>query len=144
MGKKFYQSREFKELADEWNERLEKEGLPDIEKQVGGRIVLIQNSPNVYRQMELTQRAAKEIYFQTLSQCIHEARFDSEVDQAVMVLKSEGAKITEICLALAARGMRRYRRTVRLIIRKYEDRWGIRNWKPEQLKYSWEKKTPTP
>lgn len=143
MEKKFYQNREFKELSREWEKKLERDGLPDIEKNVGEQRELKQNASNVYRQMDPTSREAKELYFQELSQCLHRARFDNEIEKTVMSLKAEGAKIKEICVALAKMGCSRYRRTVRLIIRKYEDRWGIRTWRPDQLKYRWKRKPPT-
>lgn len=142
MQKKFYQTTEFKDLAKLWEEKLEKDGLPDIEKHVGNRQVLKQNSPNVYRQMDSFRREAKEDYFRIIGFCVQDLAFDNEVDKLVMEHKAKGAKITEICEALLKAGMSRYRRTVRLIIRKYEDRWGIRTWRPEQLKYNWTKKIP--
>jgi hypothetical protein len=143
QSKKYYQTDEFKELADEWEEILKEAGLPDIEKSVGKKRVLKQNSPNVYRQMDPVRREAKEQYFRELNRCLHAACFDCSVDRVVMVLKAEGAKIVEICVALEKLGMRRYRRTVRLIVRKYEDRWGIKSWSPEQLRYRWKKKPVT-
>lgn len=144
MQKKYYQTDSFRREAELWEKVLEQEGLPDIEKRIGEDYVLKQNSSNVYRQMDSTRREAKEIYYQRLATALLFASFDTEIDQIVMVLKAQGHKITEICKSLAAAGVGRYRRTVRLIIRKYEDRWGIRSWSPEQLKYSWKKKTLTP
>jgi hypothetical protein len=141
MRKKFYQTKEFKALAEQWEKKLAQDGLADIEKCVGSQRMLKQNSANVYRQMEATRREAKEYYYQQLSGCLYFSSFDSEVDRVVMSLKAEGANITEICRELLARGMSRYRRTVRLIIRKYEHKWGIRTWKADQLKYYWKKKT---
>lgn len=144
MGKKFYETPEFKEQFAIWEEKLKEEGLQDIEKSIKGKRVLKQNSPNVYRQMDPVRREAKELYFRELGKCLHSACFDCSVDRVVMVLRSHGAKIVEICDSLAKMGMSRYRRTVRLIIRKYEDRWGIRSWRPDQLKYRWKKKPAIP
>jgi hypothetical protein len=145
MEKKFYRTDEFRRLSIQWEDRLAKEGLGDIEKQLGVKQVLKQRACNAYRQMEPERREAKEIYYREISACLHQARFDSEVDEIVMTLKAQGAKITEICQELLKKGMSRYRRTVRLIIRKYEDRWGIRHWSQDQLKYNWlKRKLPTP
>ena len=142
MQKKFYQTKQFQELYNEWEKRLEQEGLGDIEKSLGTKRALKQNSSNVYRQIDPIRREAKELYFRQLSSCLHTACFDCSVDRVVMVLRAQGAKIVEICRHLATLGMSRYRRTVRFIIRKYEDRWGIRSWRPEQLKKRWKKKQP--
>lgn len=144
MEKKYWQRPEFKELSKEWEKRLESEGLADIEKDLGASLTLKQNSGNVYRQMDPDRREAKELYFQQLSSCLHFASFDNEVDRIVMSLKAEGARITDICRFLWIAGRSRYRRTVRLIIRKYEVVWGVRNWTPNQLKYHWKKKPHIP
>jgi len=144
MQKKYYQTDEFRELAKEWEQILEDLGLPDIEKCLGEDRALKQNSSNIYRQMDPVRREAKELYFRELNRALHTACFDCSVDRVVMVLKAEGTKIVEICMALENLGMKRYRRTVRLIIRKYEDRWGIKTWTQEQLKYRWKKKPPIP
>jgi len=135
MEKKFYLTNEFKSLSKEWDQKLESEGLGDVEKSLDGGRVLRQRSSNVYRQMDRTTIEAKEIYFQQLNSCLQAADFDSEIDKIVMSLKAQGAKIIEICAYLTEIGKSRYRKTVRLIIRKYEDRWGIRIWRPEQLNY---------
>lgn len=142
MPKKFYQTTEFKQLSKDWEKRLEEEGLGSVEKTVGTGLALRQNSSNVYRQMDPVRREAKETYFRRLSQCLQTAAFDSGVDRIVMVLRAQGTKIVEICTHLAKMGMRRYRRTVRLIVRKYEHRWRVRTWKPEQLVYRWKPKQP--
>jgi hypothetical protein len=141
MGKKYYQTKEFIEISKEWEKKLAENGLPNIEDE--SRRMLKQNSPNVYRQMDSPRRKAKEEYFQQLGCALYWSSFDNEVDRIVMMLKADGTKISEICHELLARGMSRYRRTVRLIIRKYENRWGIKHWKPDQLKYNWPKKRRT-
>lgn len=143
MGKKYWETAEFRELAEKWEEKLEHDGLVDIEKCLKQERVLRQSSSNVYRQMEGTRREAKEIYFRELGKSLRSASFDSYVDLIVMTMRAEGAKIVEICDALARNGTRRYRRTVRLIIRKYENMWGIRIWRTDQLKYHWKKKRVT-
>lgn len=144
MAQKFYETHEFKEVQKEWEQKLENEGLPDIEKVIGNHKTLKQSASNVYRQMEPTRREAKESYFRELSSYACSTSFDCEVDWFVMTLKADGAKITEICAVLWAFGMRKYRRTVRLIIRKYEERWGVRHWEPSKLKYHWKKKQAIP
>lgn len=85
----------------------------------------------------------KRDYYQMLQRRVSQARFDSDLDRAVMMMKSEGALIVEICRALLKKGILKYRGTIRLIIRKYEHRWGIRHWKPEQMDYNLKNKKPT-
>ncbi len=143
MEKKFYQTKAFKKLAEAWEEKLAKEGLPDIEKTIGEVQGLKQSATHVYQQMERDRIEAKEKYFRDLSSNIHTTNFDNDIECIVMTLKADGARICEICQALEAIGQKRYRRTVRLIIRKYEHKWGIRIWRQDQLKYCWKRKPPT-
>ena len=128
MAKKFYQTDEFLRISKEWEKRLEKSGFIDAEK---GQQTVIR-----YRQNDNEWIESKALYYQALQECVSRARFDCEIDRIVMTLKAEGARITEICAALLANGFKKYRGTVRLVIRKYEAKWGIRTWKPEQLNYN--------
>ena len=144
MGKKFYETPEFKELSKEWEDILKRSGFIDSEKEIGTKRGFQQSAGGVFRNVrDPVRREAKELYFQQLTKCLHSACFDSGVDRVVMVLRSEGARITEICEALANVDMGRCRGVVRFIIRKYEHRWGIRNWTQNQLNYQWRKKLPT-
>lgn len=139
MEKKFYQTPEFKRVSTEWEHLLKEEGLEAIDQsQNAGGLPIRRKEYNDPVWIE-----TKAAYFQALEEQASQAQFDNEIDRIVMTMKAQGAHITEICRALLAIGMSRYRRTVRLIIRKYEHRWGIRNWKPEDLKYDWLKKQRT-
>jgi hypothetical protein len=143
MRKKYWETTEFKSLSKKWEKKIEESGLVDVEVSIGDSRELKQNSSNVFRQMDQVRREAKENYFKRLSECIQTADFDCYIDMVVMHQKAQGAKIIEICVELAKQGHSRYRRTVRLIVRKYEDRWGIRHWTPDQLKYNWPKRQRT-
>lgn len=143
MGKKFFATPEFEALAKEWETKLESEGLGDIEKDVSYSALTSSRCSVGWRYWDATYIEAKALYFQSLEECVSRASFDNEIDKIVMTMRVQGARIKEICEALLAAGKSRYRRTVRLIIRKYEHRWGIRTWKPEELKYDWLKRQRT-
>jgi hypothetical protein len=130
-------SKEFKNLQKIWYAKLAKDGFDDQEKIVGNESKLKQNSANVYRQASQTEIEAKEIYFKSVSDKVNDLRteFDSIIDKMIMACVSKGMFISETCKYLKDKGKSRNRETVRLIIRKYEDLWKIRSWKPDQLKH---------
>ena len=143
MEKKFYQTPEFRKLECEWERKLAADGFSDIEETVGSEKKLAQYALRFgSRQEHFVQKEAKIRYFQLLQGAACQAHFDNDLDRLVMSMKAEGARITEICRVLLKKGILKYRGTIRLIIRKYENRWGIRNWKPEQLDYNLKKKKP--
>ena len=127
------QSKEFRELQDEWYQKLKDSGFQDIEKTVDEEQKLKQRSSNVYRQAPEVVRENKENYFTYLGQHIHDEGCDSPVDLHILSRRAEGAKYREIVEELKQMGTPRNRHSVRYIIRRYEKRWGIRYWKPEQL-----------
>ena len=137
MDKKYYQTKEFLTLEKEWKDKLKESGFKDIEN---GQNQLKQRASNVYRQADEITREAKIHYFELLVAHVELNKFDNEIDKLVMTLKSQGKKIKEICEQLEKKGKKRYRRTVRLIIRRYETKWKIKLWPKEKLTYNWRPK----
>ena len=132
MGK-FWEDEGFKKIQNEWYKTLNKEGFEDAEKMVGGEMVLTQRASNAYRQADLLIRSSKEDYFDLLTRMVQDQPFDDEVDKLVMTRLSEGISIKEISKELEQLGKRSHRQTIRFIKRKYENRWGIKTWKKEQM-----------
>ena len=63
-----------------------------------------------------------------------ETEFEDEADRLIMEWTAEGREIKEISIELKKLGMRKsYRNTIRFVRRRYEDKWGIREWKPEEM-----------
>lgn len=135
---KFWNTPQFKELQYEWYDKLQAFGHNDIE--LDGEIK--QNAPNSYRQACKIAREAKLEYHLLLTHYLNEKELDNDVDDLVMTWLSEGRKIKDICEELMRIGERCHRDTVRFIKRKYENRWGIRKWKPEQMKSNPSPKKP--
>lgn len=148
---KFWRSSQFESLNQEWEKKLKESGFQDVEKKVGREKVLKQSSDYAYRRREATEivRDAKLTYFTLLSQWISAEKefFDPQLtltfnpqfeiqnaDRLIMERTAEGKTIREISRELKSLGMHKFNRdTIRYIRRRYENKWGIKNWKPEQM-----------
>ena len=126
--KQFWATSNFKELQKKWDKKLSKSGFEDIEKTVGGDRVLISSS-NPYRDSANTvMKESKEEYFRTMTQNAYHCKYDNTLDRLILTRYVSGATIKEICEEIKKKGSSKHRETVRLVIHKYEDRWGIRKW----------------
>jgi hypothetical protein len=135
---KIYQSRQFLELSREWDTKLQRSGLVDIEETVGGEKVLKQNSANAFRQASRIERDTRPEYFSMIAECWHKENWQCPIDRCIMLGVSEGLKIKDISLLVnKLLGPRKSeRKTIRYIIRKYEHKWGIRLWRKDQLTWN--------
>lgn len=124
MTKKFWKTQKFKALKSEWEKKLSQSGFVDIEDERGR---LKQNAGNSYRTTTCTIIESKQRYYELLGQGYHHEReFRDSVERIVMLLRSRGVKVKDICLGLKAVKKRNHRDTIRRIIRYYEIRWKIR------------------
>lgn len=130
---KFWETKSFKAIRDEWYQNLEQNGFKDIEKVCGEELVLRQFSQHVFKNVNDLAKVQKESYFASLSHAVHHAEFDSEVDKLVLTLYADGQKIKTICAELERIGESRCRGAVRFMIRRYEHQWGMRKYTPKQL-----------
>jgi len=120
-------------LLDEWDEILRATGFKDIERRIGHDRVLIQYSSNCYRQADPTTRESKESYYEQLSAKVQTHRFENETDRFVMFHIADGVRIKTIVELLAEMGQSIHRQTIRFIIRRYENLWGIKMWSNRQM-----------
>lgn len=134
----FWKNKQFKDLQKAWYERLFEFGFTDIEKNEN----LMQYSENSYRQANELERSSKLKYYTLLDQHIREKapEFDCSIDYYVMHKFARGLTNKQICELLEGMDKPRHRKTLMYIRRKYENRWEIRVWKPEQLKSAQRKK----
>lgn len=126
---------EFKKLQKEWYQRLSDQGFDDIEKIRNDHVVLIKSSSYSYRDMDAICREAKEQYFILLEQKSKDVstQFRNDIDKHIMIRHSEGAHINTIVRELDALQMPRERKSIRIIIRRYEMAWNIRCYTKKQL-----------
>ncbi len=129
----FWEKPEFKKEQDFWYKKASDSGFNDIETP---REELKQNAPNAYRQAEKLIRENKLEYFLLLEQFVNDdnTTYDNGIDLFVMQKFAEGLTNKKICQLLNDFGHSRHRKTVMFIRRKYENRWKIIKWKPNQLK----------
>ena len=153
------------ELADYWTMILEASGLDDAEHIKHGEVVLKQpqsmitpkalalkvsgdklyKKDGVFKQVGSSdawssEKAQLDDQFKA---CIKNEDWKDPVDKLVMIRHVQGKLIKDISQELKDRGYNKnHRQTIRFIIRKYELKWKIKNWKPEQLKLKpWKPKT---
>lgn len=143
---KFWTLSEFKNLKAEWDEKLKKSGFVDAEIEVNGFVKLRAHSAyygrfgNVFRHVKNEEtRQARTDYFLRLAQAFQLAEFEDDLDRLIMERTVEGKTIKEISdeiKSLKPPGKERTkhnRNTIRYIRRRYEKKWGIREWKAEQM-----------
>lgn len=143
MKVKYWQKSSFERLRDYWYEKLKEIGFIDAEKTIGECQLLVQNSPNVYRQAPQVVVEAKKQYFdlllkgllkkQQLGKKLRERRQD-KIERYIIERRSDGAKIVDI-----ATEINWHRQTVRYVIRKYEAKWRIKNWNQEEIAPKWKR-----
>jgi hypothetical protein len=127
--------KEFKKLQRKWYRCLILEGFRDTEANEKDTEVTKPSLIRLYRDMEPVERIAKEDYFLLLSHAVNneDTLFKNDADRYIMTRYSEGARIIEISEELTNLGMRRERKTIRFIIRRYEMAWHIRSYNHKQL-----------
>lgn len=132
----YYQTKKFKELNKKWNQKLQKTGFEDIEREVNGTRLIKQYASNWARNADQEIIEAKSKYIDLLQQKVNEFIFEDRIEQFIMGNLSQGNKISEIVEELELAGIDIHRQTVRFIKRRYEVKWKIRKWtlKEQNLK----------
>lgn len=125
----------FKSLQKYWYDILKVSGFEDIEKLVGGELVLKQGADHHLWNVNQLDKEMREEYFTIITHKVNdeETVFRNEVDRIVMQGHAMGAMIRDIIHTLNTHGETRSRASVRYIIRRYEMAWNIRQYTPRQL-----------
>lgn len=139
--RKYWGSEDFLRLKAEWDQKLKDSGFSDIEKEVDGDLVLKKPSADdgkfagIFKFKAAVQIQGRAEYFYRLYQKYsQEQAFEDESDQLIMQRTMEGIAIQTISRELQKLGKRKFNRdTIRYIRRRYEHKWGIRIWTPEQM-----------
>jgi len=135
-----FKSKQFNDLKKHWYQVLKEDGFDDIE---ASETILKKESDRTrkYLQDSISWGNKQEYYLlmdQNFRQRIHE--FGEELDLYIMMFWCKGFKKIEISKKLNKLGCKCYHEIITQIIRKYENDWGVRQWKPEQLNYQLRKK----
>lgn len=129
----YWKSQPFKALQRAWYAKLREHGFDDAEEMVADEMRLKQSATFPYRHVDELGITTKETYYSLLSQYVQESVFQNDIDHLIMSMFAEGSKIKRIVEALEKRGEARCRGTVRYTIRKYEMKWGMKDYSPKQL-----------
>lgn len=141
---KFWTSRAFKRLNQEWNQKLADVGFDDAEN--AKRFLKEPSNDRFVRRFngcrritEITTEASYR-YFQAITEFVaKEEEFSDEFDKLIMERTGEGRSIREISEELknllpSDRKRSKYdRNTIRYVRRRYEHKWGLKTWKAEQM-----------
>jgi hypothetical protein len=126
-------SRAFLDLQHEWDEILRRDGFVDIEKE--GH--LKQSAAAAYRNCGSVplESECKFAYFMLLEEWLQKEKdFACDSDRLIMHFTASGWTIQEISQELKRLEKPKHNRdTIRYIRRRYEHKWGIRSWKPQQM-----------
>lgn len=129
----FWRTKGFKQLSGHWNKKLEATGFCDAEIELKGDRALRQRATNSYRQATQLERDSRIEYYSFLGHLANNTIFPNELERTIMLRHSEGAQIKEIVKEINAKGIARERKTVKYIIRRWQNKWGIRSWSLRQM-----------
>lgn len=146
MGR-FRKSSEFQKLKSDWDKKLKDSGFVDAEREVDGFVKLKVATSDTGRfgdifrhSKDKVKREAQQEYFHLLSQAVSRATdFEDDSDRLIMERTAEGKTIREISIELRSllpedrQRSKHNRDTIRYVRRRYENKWGVKSWKPEQM-----------
>lgn len=125
---------EFRNLRAHWYRILAESGFKDIERFDGSDMVLI-DSKHHYRRTTEFERSMIEEYYDliTCKANSDDTLWKNPVHKHILQRHAEGAKIVTIAHELNKKGTPRSRNSIKVIIRKYEMKWGIKEYEPKEL-----------
>jgi hypothetical protein len=116
-----------------WYRCLAEEGFQDHEELVGGECLLKESATHYRNRQDISSFNGREEYFLIMGQKLNEYEFDNDIDALIMTLHVDGRRINQICEELRKMGKQRSRVTVRIKIRTYQMKWGLRHYPPNQM-----------
>jgi hypothetical protein len=128
----FWRTKKFKTLTVVWNKKLEASGFHDAEIELKGDRALKQRATNSYRQASELERESRLEYYCFLGYLAHNTMFVDEIEKFIMIRHSEGAEDKEIVEELKNMGVSRHRQTVSYVIKRWQVKWGVKNWSLRQ------------
>jgi len=134
----FWRKPEFKALQKAWYQRLKDEGFEDVEEIAhGDQQRLKQSTQGILKRYPKLRD--NEEYFIAVAKCVRDAEFKTTEDRLIMTLYSKGRTITKISKFMARWQLKNGRGCIRFTIRRYEMKWGLRTYSPEELNRHWQK-----
>ncbi len=134
-----HQDPKFRELQDEWYEKLRETGFEDAEKSGNLR----QSAAHNHWTVSALDKQQREEYYRVVYDAVHNNKneFQSWSDRVIMHLHSEGKTNSEIAQIMRSSKLSPVNReTIRKVIRTYLDSWGILSFTEEQLDPNYKRK----
>jgi hypothetical protein len=123
----FWKTQSFHQHHRLWERKLKENGFEDCEIERKGERFLKQYSHNCYRQASPLERETRLNYYCLIGRLANS--ITNERDKLILTLHSEGLTNQAI---LKLTGIK-HRNTITHIIRRYQHKWQIRTWKPNQM-----------
>jgi len=132
----FWRTKNFRQLAEVWNEKLEASGFDDAELERKGTRTLKQRH-TVYLLSTSLERQTTLEYYIRLERLINRTMFPNELEKLIMTKYANGQFITEIArdlkdvdftFYLKGNGIRSLRRIIACIIQRWHARWQLPYW----------------
>ena len=131
---KYWQTQEFLALQKAWYERLNNIGFKDVESKLDGfDPILKELSDKVHRYRYRSKMENHAEYFRVMLDKACQSVYDSEIDKIILNMFADGKRYKDIYDFLASQGNRRCLNTLRFTVRKYEVRWGVKEYSPREL-----------
>lgn len=128
---------EFNKLKREWYGKLKESGFEDIEEKVPNPIWLrdCDTASYPFRCMAPHKRKDRAEYFNVLTAIVNNpaTEFRNATDKYILNCYIDGYEIAAIIRSLAHIGIFRDRKTIRILIRRYEMKWHLRKYTRKQL-----------
>lgn len=98
MSKKYWESKDFKDLQSQWNDKLKDDGFEDIEQDDGN----LKRWDSVFFKINQNdvQFEAKETYYRLAGNFLYEHKFANELERTIWKMHSTGESLRHITKAL--------------------------------------------
>ena len=129
-----YKGQDLKKLQEEWYKKLKDSGFKDIED-ASEDLRANRKIKGSFHGRTAVQRKCKEEYFLRMSQIFAhpETVFRNDLEKFVLKRYLEGALIRHIVDELLCLGTPKERKTIRIMIRRYEMDWNVRYYNDREL-----------
>lgn len=128
-----FKTKDFQLLFKEWNNKLLESGLQDVEETFSGQRRLKEQG-NIFHSVDPLIFECKQEYYLRLTEGVTNSHFQNESEKTILTLFSDGYSITDISDYLKENNLpKSNHRTITLIIRRYEHKWGIKTHPDNKL-----------
>lgn len=136
---KFFETNEFKKLQDVWYGALKDNGFKDREDLDNSFVAPFNETRYSFRHHIKDHKFihetidAKLNYYLLIGQQTLQEEFKNPRDELIMSLVADGFGNKDIGLRIKEHGYKCHRKTIMFVIRRFEKKWGIRDWQMNQL-----------